>query len=235
MTTTPEETRMPTDPNHRALLRAIDGLTTQVRRIADTLETPVTTDDDGAQTTGDDTLAAPAMPYKMCSASASSSTEGALAQLLGPCILRYQHYSPVHQDADGGSWTRRAAVPDVRHVTATMRENEQLRTELARINTRPDPNDGNISLTIGEQLAMAAQLEEATAAIERVRAIKPSPPRSEANARTNAQDEGWDQALLTVRAALIGPTMEDTPRLLSCGLCYEENGEEVHPHPECPN
>ncbi|MFD8820749.1 hypothetical protein ACFV1C_00020 [Streptomyces sp. NPDC059605] len=23
-------------------------------------------------------------------------------------------------------------------------------------------------------------------------------------------------------------------RLLSCGLCYEENGEEVHPHPECP-
>lgn len=24
------------------------------------------------------------------------------------------------------------------------------------------------------------------------------------------------------------------PRLLDCGLCYEENGEEVHPHPECP-
>jgi hypothetical protein len=23
-------------------------------------------------------------------------------------------------------------------------------------------------------------------------------------------------------------------RLLSCGLCFEENGEEVHPHPECP-
>lgn len=22
-------------------------------------------------------------------------------------------------------------------------------------------------------------------------------------------------------------------RLLACGLCYEENGEEVHPHPEC--
>jgi hypothetical protein len=29
--------------------------------------------------------------------------------------------------------------------------------------------------------------------------------------------------------------MSDTPaRLLSCGLCYEENGQEVHPHPECP-
>lgn len=25
-----------------------------------------------------------------------------------------------------------------------------------------------------------------------------------------------------------------TPRLLGCGLCYEEWGEEVHPHPECP-
>jgi hypothetical protein len=24
------------------------------------------------------------------------------------------------------------------------------------------------------------------------------------------------------------------PRLLSCGLCFEEDGEEVHPHPECP-
>jgi hypothetical protein len=23
------------------------------------------------------------------------------------------------------------------------------------------------------------------------------------------------------------------PRLLSCGLCFEENGEEVHPHPDC--
>ena len=23
-------------------------------------------------------------------------------------------------------------------------------------------------------------------------------------------------------------------RLLDCGLCYEEQGEEVHPHPECP-
>jgi hypothetical protein len=30
--------------------------------------------------------------------------------------------------------------------------------------------------------------------------------------------------------------MTDTPdaRLLDCGFCYEEQGEEVHPHPECP-
>ncbi|MGW1533909.1 hypothetical protein [Streptomyces aureus] len=25
-----------------------------------------------------------------------------------------------------------------------------------------------------------------------------------------------------------------TARLLDCGYCYEEHGEEVHPHPECP-
>lgn len=24
------------------------------------------------------------------------------------------------------------------------------------------------------------------------------------------------------------------PRLLACGFCFEEEGEEVHPHPECP-
>lgn len=30
--------------------------------------------------------------------------------------------------------------------------------------------------------------------------------------------------------------MTDNPnaRLLDCGWCYEEHGEEVHPHPECP-
>jgi hypothetical protein len=26
----------------------------------------------------------------------------------------------------------------------------------------------------------------------------------------------------------------DSPRLLDCGHCFEEQGEEVHPHPECP-
>lgn len=26
----------------------------------------------------------------------------------------------------------------------------------------------------------------------------------------------------------------DEARLLDCGLCYEESGEEVHPNPECP-
>jgi len=41
-------------------------------------------------------------------------------------------------------------------------------------------------------------------------------------------------------AALTDPVAEPAmcgqtaaPRLLDCELCYEENGEEVHPHPEC--
>ncbi|MCX5336926.1 hypothetical protein [Streptomyces sp. NBC_00140] len=29
-------------------------------------------------------------------------------------------------------------------------------------------------------------------------------------------------------------TENPTARLLDCGFCYEEQGEEVHPHPECP-
>lgn len=27
--------------------------------------------------------------------------------------------------------------------------------------------------------------------------------------------------------------IQGMPRLLDCGFCYEENGEEVHPHPQC--
>ncbi|MFG2963556.1 hypothetical protein ACGFZS_09730 [Streptomyces sp. NPDC048288] len=37
--------------------------------------------------------------------------------------------------------------------------------------------------------------------------------------------------------AALGPKASSpatAPRLLACGFCYEEQGEEVHPHPECP-
>lgn len=37
--------------------------------------------------------------------------------------------------------------------------------------------------------------------------------------------DDWEQALTALGI---------TPRLLDCGWCYEEWGEEVHPHPECP-
>lgn len=109
MTTTPKGTRMLTDPNHRALLRAVDRLTTQVKRIADTLETPVVVADLAGQTTGDGTpLPWPTPPYKLCSA----SSYGALGGTVGPCVLRYLHDGPVHQDAEGASWTQRPGAPE---------------------------------------------------------------------------------------------------------------------------
>ncbi|MFE4329624.1 hypothetical protein ACFRQM_09230 [Streptomyces sp. NPDC056831] len=33
--------------------------------------------------------------------------------------------------------------------------------------------------------------------------------------------------------AAAGRPAPGTPRLLDCGLCFEEDGQEVHPHPEC--
>lgn len=41
------------------------------------------------------------------------------------------------------------------------------------------------------------------------------------------------RALLAAPLATIGPSTPK-PRLLACGWCYEEHGEAVHPHPECP-
>ncbi|MEY9876621.1 hypothetical protein ABH931_006131 [Streptacidiphilus sp. MAP12-33] len=38
--------------------------------------------------------------------------------------------------------------------------------------------------------------------------------------------------MLALRKRLATPAPR--ARLLPCGWCYEENGEEVHPHPECP-
>lgn len=47
-----------------------------------------------------------------------------------------------------------------------------------------------------------AELEQAQAAIDRVRAIKRAPQRSHFNTLANAQDNGWDAALHAVFAAL---------------------------------
>ncbi|MFF2228626.1 hypothetical protein ACFVV7_35500 [Streptomyces globisporus] len=154
---------MPTDPtNHRALLKAIGSLTTQVRRIADTMEPPVVVADLGGQTTGDDTPA-----WKLCTCGDKPVT----ARHPEPCPLsqephasrlaemhgtarpvrkiaswyptcpsgRHPHHPSLtceEQDAFAGrvqAFFQRAAVPDMQHVTATMRENEQLRTERDRV------------------------------------------------------------------------------------------------------
>ncbi|MFD8710381.1 hypothetical protein ACFV07_07890 [Streptomyces anulatus] len=217
MTTTPEETHMPTDPAHRALLRAIDGLTTQVRRIADTLETPVTTDDDGTQTTGADAPAAPAMPFKMCSASA----EAALGGLLGPCILRYQHCGPLHQDAEGSSWSERLTAPP----TSGAEKQRTIRRQQFRILLN-QLNDGTTPLTTAQVQSLTAyvadeivecnmetqeadrqdaELEQAKAAINRVRTALDDRP---ALCTDSVYERGWNDAAEMIRHALAGPTTE---------------------------
>jgi hypothetical protein len=54
----------------------------------------------------------------------------------------------------------------------------------------------------------ADRLRKAEAAIARVRAIKPSPGVLSMSSYVNAQDDGWDQAIAEVRAAL--DTTEET-------------------------
>lgn len=42
-----------------------------------------------------------------------------------------------------------------------------------------------------------------------------------------------DEDTAVGRPAPGSPDQQGQARLLGCGLCYEEDGEEVHPHPEC--
>lgn len=54
------------------------------------------------------------------------------------------------------------------------------------------------------------------------------------SARIRATTRTWEPVADRIDAALAGAgNPESKPRLLDCGLCYEEQGEEVHPHPEC--
>jgi hypothetical protein len=46
--------------------------------------------------------------------------------------------------------------------------------------------------------------------------------------------EGGAQLRADHAARMRAAEVQQPPRLLSCGFCYEENGEEVHPHPQCP-
>ncbi|MET9701702.1 hypothetical protein [Streptomyces griseus] len=132
MTTTPKGTHMPTDPN-RALLRAVEKLTTQVRRIADTLETPVTDGADAGQTTGEGTVNPTGRPL--------SEIEH-WAPVCGPS-KHLAHATGTCGEAEGFTddvlnWVARLAIPDMRHVTATMRNNEQLRAGLDRVRSALD-------------------------------------------------------------------------------------------------
>lgn len=109
-------------------LQALRHLVTQVKRIADALDTPAEEvdaplpPDNGAriiprvmlpgaeehaqafQNWLHDNTPKLWPPYKMCSA----SIEGAFGRPLGPCVLRYQHDGPVHLNADGTTWAHSA-------------------------------------------------------------------------------------------------------------------------------
>lgn len=52
---------------------------------------------------------------------------------------------------------------------------------------------------------------------------------------TDAPDPLARAMAADLHSALRGAATEATepPRLLDCGLCYEEHGQEAHPHPEC--
>lgn len=63
-----------------------------------------------------------------------------------------------------------------------------------------------VALYEKEAVEATKHVLELKAAIERVREVKKSPKRSPHNTYANAQDDGWDQALDAVRAALDGPT-----------------------------
>ncbi|MFD8667059.1 hypothetical protein ACFV1U_16900 [Streptomyces microflavus] len=202
MTTTPKGPTMTIDPNHRALLRAVGKLTTQVGRIADTLAPPVVTDDDGAQTTGDD---APA-------------TSGAEKQR----TIRRQKFRILLNQLNAGVTPLTTA--QVQALTAYVADEivecnmetqeadrlegdvKLLRAELDRIYTpRTISTMGRPSLTIGDQLAMTANLEEITAAIDRVRTALDDRP---ALCTDSVYERGWNDATEVVRSALAAPATE---------------------------
>jgi predicted nucleic acid-binding Zn ribbon protein len=74
-----------------------------------------------------------------------------------------------------------------------------------------------------ERARAVERAERAEATVDRVRAE---------SARIRAATRTWEPVADRIDAALAGSRSE--PRLLDCGFCYEEQGEEVHPHPECP-
>ncbi|MFB8101330.1 hypothetical protein ACFC3O_00585 [Streptomyces sp. NPDC056007] len=173
MTTTPKGTHMPTDPN-RALLRAVGSLTTQVRRIADSLADgtaqdsfalapPVATDDDGAQTTPDDT----------------PTTSGAQKQRT---IRRQQFRLLLNQLNAGVTPLTTAQVQaltayvadeivecnmETKEADRLEAELAQVRAELDRIYTRRAPGgEGYVSLTVDEQAVMGEELARIRRALD---------------------------------------------------------------------
>ena len=101
-------------------------------------------------------------------------------------------------------------------------------TSLARIRAAfPAPELASTITVEAEGVRAVKRAEAAEATVARVRAEA---------ARIRAVTPTWGPVADLIDAALAGTSEGPTPepRLLDCGWCYEEQGEEVHPHPECP-
>lgn len=113
-------------PDARAVVRALDALSAQVRRIADAVTTPVVED---VRAVDDDEVTTPTTPADTC----GDSIRGAVSGLMGPCVLRAGHAGPVHREALAGTWTyeEQQAPADEDALRATRRDS--LRNLLARL------------------------------------------------------------------------------------------------------
>ncbi|MFE1264425.1 hypothetical protein ACFW5X_28345 [Streptomyces albogriseolus] len=220
-------------PDARAVVAAVDRLTTQVRRLADTRQTPT----DDATTTCD------------------ASTLGIANRHLGPCVLRDGHDGPVHRGPEGETWATVVAEAHTladgteagfRAALAAAADEEQQRTErrrslrvlLNRLNnglpftaseaqllTRhvadeiTDANDGRKRAEQADAVTaetkrllerrtttLRERAERAEAAIERVRkALDDRPPILNAEGQGITDYEtGWRDHDAVVRAALDG-------------------------------
>ncbi|MFC9465186.1 hypothetical protein [Streptomyces coelicoflavus] len=217
---------MTTTPNRevRAVVAAVDRLTTQVRRLADAKSTPVVVGE--METVG----------------TCDASTHGLGAATLGPCILRYQHDGPVHQDETGVRWSTAVAAAD--DAPTTTADDDTLRfmrresllvllTRLQRGRALTEDEAGtlrhHVETEIREANTARAELEQAQAAIERVRALRD--PIAEAIEQADysgsmRRGDLADSVMPVILAALDGtnqpagcPCHTSDERCSGCGRC----------------
>lgn len=166
-------------------LRAVASLTTQVRRIADAMETPVVEDADARQTTGDDAPRQPAYDS----------------------VLAYLRSQPT-DFLPTTVVERNAMIWHAVHAALDAMPEHPAVAELARIRRALDPDDETyIRETVDDFLALNAKVNEATATLRRV--LSATKPRLAEDERSDAERRGYHSALADVRRALDGPAETD--------------------------